>query len=250
LKFKTLKWIVSLPLSLAIAHLLKEALFLVFDSRNFSSSFFVWLFTSFIFMITLVSVAPHHKSKCVKYSFYIILLYSLGFILLLFSIWEFNGSFNTVHFSISLGCAAGSTLTFLLLRNEYIDNDYSPKLIESDQNFFFDIIPIKEQQELKDQAQRELMAEYEAQGVEEYEISDSVVNARAIFIFENREMIDQDTLKEMKYKPQKKKLTEVETAEAMQRIAKRMQEDPEFKKRVEATAANNKKKPSSRNTSS
>lgn len=39
---------------------------------------------------------------------------------------------------------------------------------------------------------------------------------------------------------EKNKLSEVETAEAMQRVAKRMQEDPEFKKKVETIAANKK----------
>jgi len=164
-------------------------------------------------MLTLVSIIPKYKNECLKYSFNIILFYSIAYLLVLYSTWEINGSFDVINTSIPIGCIVGSTLTFFLLKDSFRDKEESIKLIESDQNFFFDILPIKEQQALKDQAQRELMAEYEAQGVEEYVISNSEIITRAIFIFENDEMIVHNKLKETDPQPLEKKFTEVETSE-------------------------------------
>ena len=68
---------------------------------------------------------------------------------------------------------------------EKLDEQRQGILLEREQNFL-SVLPAEEQQALKDQAQRELMAEYEAQGVEEYEISDQEITARAVSLFENQ----------------------------------------------------------------
>ena len=213
MKTKTLRLVFFFPLALVSAYLFKEALYSVFGSNHFSRNILIWLITVYIFMLTLVSIIPKYKNECLKYSFNIILFYSIAYLLVLYSTWEINGSFDVINTSIPIGCIVGSTLTFFLLKDSFRDKEESIKLIESDQNFFFDILPIKEQQALKDQAQRELMAEYEAQGVEEYVISNSEIITRAIFIFENDEMIFHNKLKETDPQPLEKKFTEVETSE-------------------------------------
>jgi len=213
MKTKTLRLVFFFPLALVSAYLFKEALYSVFGSNHFSRNILIWLITVYIFMLTLVSIIPKYKNECLKYSFNIILFYSIAYLLVLYSTWEINGSFDVINTSIPIGCIVGSTLTFFLLKDSFRDKEESIKLIESDQNFFFDILPIKEQQALKDQAQRELMAEYEAQGVEEYVISNSEIITRAIFIFENDEMIVHNKLKETDPQPLEKKFTEVETSE-------------------------------------
>ncbi|WP_442846341.1 hypothetical protein [Leeuwenhoekiella sp. H156] len=230
MKTKILKQILFIPLSVITAYFFQETLFFVFDSKDFSSSFLVWLFTTFILMLTLASTVPTHKNECVKYSFQIILFYSIAYILFLASIWELNGSFSFIKISIPLGCLTGATLTFFLLKNNYPDSSKKTELIDSGPNFFLELLPAEKQQALKDEAQRAITTEYEAQGLTEYDISDQEITARAVKLFESNTHNEYST-------PRKKKFSEVERAEAMERVAKRMQEDPEFRKKVEAMAA-------------